>query len=136
MPLKPVGRLKYILKWPNHGRRIWKRQRWWPTRRSVLLIRGLYNRKSLKAEKMIVDKRPIYWVLCLLALFLVPLFLPESLRHTMLTAGATFGIFAAINVCWTLIIGTASIFSLATYAVVGTAAFLTSWLSINFGLPW
>ena len=46
--------------------------------------------------------------------------------NALLTAGATFGIFAAINVCWTLIIGTASIFSLATYAVVGTAAFVTS----------
>jgi branched-chain amino acid transport system permease protein len=135
-PLKPVGRLKYIHKWANHGKRLWKRLRWWPTRRSVLLIRGFYNRKSLKAEKLIVDKRPIYWAACLLALFLVPLFVPESLRHTILTAGAIFGIFAAINVCWTLVIGTASIFSLATYAVVGTAAFLTAWLSINFGLPW
>ena len=35
-----------------------------------------------------------------------------------------------------MVIGTASIFSLATYAVVGTAAFLTAWLSINLGLPW
>lgn len=56
--------------------------------------------------------------------------------NALLTAGATFGIFAAINVCWTLIIGTASIFSLATYAVVGTAAFVTSLLSIRAGIPW
>ena len=56
--------------------------------------------------------------------------------NALLTAGATFGIFAAINVCWTLIIGTASIFSLATYAVVGTAAFVTSLLSIRAGVPW
>ncbi len=135
-PLHKVGRFKYIHKWANHGKRLWKRQRWWPTRRSVLLIRGLYNRKTLKAEKSIVDKRPIYWAISLLALVLVPLFVPESLQFTILTAGATFGIFAAINVCWTLVIGTASIFSLATYAVVGTAAFLTAWLSINLGLPW
>ena len=56
--------------------------------------------------------------------------------NALLTAGATFGVFAAINVCWTLIIGTASIFSLATYAVVGTAAFVTSLLSIRLGVPW
>ena len=55
--------------------------------------------------------------------------------NALLTAGATFGIFAAINVCWTLIIGTASIFSLATYAVVGTAAFVTSLLSIRTACP-
>lgn len=135
-PLYKVGRYKYIHKWANHGKRLWKRQRWWPTRRSVLLIRGFYNRKTLKAEKLIVDKRPIYWALSLLALALAPLVMPESLQFTALTAGTIFGIFAAINVCWTLIIGTASIFSLGTYAVVGTAAFLTSWLSINLGLPW
>jgi branched-chain amino acid transport system permease protein len=134
--LYKVGRLKYIHKWPSHGRRLWKRTRWWPTRRSILLIRGYYNRKNLAAEKLLEDKRPIYWALCLLGLLLVPLLVPQSLQNTILTAGATFGIFAAINVCWTLVIGTASIFSLGTYAVVGTAAFLTAWLSINFGLPW
>lgn len=136
VPMHKVGRYKYIHKWRNHGNRLWKRQRWWPTRRSVLLIRSFYNRKTLEAEKLIIDKRPIYWAICLLVLALVPMFVPESLRYTILTAGAIFGIFAAINVCWTLVIGTASIFSLATYAVVGTAAFLTAWLSINFALPW
>jgi branched-chain amino acid transport system permease protein len=131
-----VGRLKYYHKWANHGSQLWKRWRWWPTRRSVLLISGLYNRKTLKAEKLIVDKRPIYWAMALLLLALAPLGFPESMQSTLLAAGAVFGIFAAVNVCWTLIIGTASIFSLASYAVVGVAAFLTSWLSINYGLPW
>lgn len=136
VPLHKVGRFKYIYKWANHGKRLWKRQRWWPTRRSVLPIQGEYNRKTLEAEKLIVDKRPIYWFVFLVALALVPLVVPVGMQHTVLTAGAIFGIFAAINVCWTLVIGTASIFSLATYAVVGTAAFLTAWLSINFGIPW
>lgn len=136
VPIHKVGRFKYYHKWANHGARLWNRLRWWPTRRSVLLIRGLYNRKTLKAEKLIVDKRPIYWAMALLLLALAPLGFPDSLQNTLLTAGAIFGIFAAINVLWTLIIGTASIFSLASYAVVGVAAFLTSWLSINYGLPW
>ena len=131
-----VGRLKYYHKWRNHGKGLWTRRRWWPTRRSVLLIRGLYNRKTLMAEKLIVDKRPIYWAMFLMLLAVAPFLFPEGMENTLLTAGAVFGIFAAINVCWTLIIGTASIFSLASYAVVGMAAFITSWLSINYGLPW
>lgn len=134
--LRPVGRMKHYVIWPANGARLWTRWRYWPTRRNVLHIRGLYNRKTLKAEKKILDRRPVYWALALLALALAPFFFPEGLENTLLTAGTTFGIFAAINVCWTLIIGTASIFSLASYAVVGVAAFLTSWLSINYGLPW
>lgn len=134
--LYKVGRFKYIYKWKNHGARLWKRLRWWPTRRTLLHIRGYYNKKSLKAQKLIVDKRPIYWLVGLFALAVAPFFFPESMQNTLLTAGAVFGIFAAINVCWTLVIGTASIFSLATYAVVGVAAFCTSWLSINLGYPW
>jgi branched-chain amino acid transport system permease protein len=131
-----VGRMKHYIIWPVHGKFLWRRWRWWPTRRNILHIRGQYNRKTLKAEKKILDRRPIYWALCLLGLFAAPAFFPVSMENTLLTAGVTFGVFAAINVCWTLIIGTASIFSLATYAVVGVAAFLTSYLSIQYGVPW
>ncbi len=131
-----VGRLKHYYIWPNHGDRLWDRWRWWPTRRTLLSIKGHYNRKTLTAEKKILDRRPIYWVMCLLILALGPFFFPSSMQSSLLTAGAVFGIFAAINICWTLILGAASIFSLATYAVVGVSAFLTSWLSINYGLPW
>lgn len=131
-----VGRLKHYVIWPNHGQKLWERWRWWPTRRNMLHIHGLYNRKTLKAEKRIDDRRPIYWALCLLLLALAPFAFPDSMQNTLLSAGAIFGIFAAINVCWTLIVGTASIFSLATYAVVGVSAFITTWLSIQYGLPW
>jgi branched-chain amino acid transport system permease protein len=134
--LHKVGRMKHYVIWPANAGRLWQRWRWWPTRRNLLHVRGLYNRKTLKAEKKIIDRRPVYWALSLLALAVAPFFFPEGLENTLLTAGAIFGIFAAINICWTLIIGTASIFSLASYAVVGVAAFITSWLSINFGLPW
>lgn len=136
VPTHKVGRLKYFHIWSSHGARLWRRLRYWPTRRMLLNIRGRYNRKSLKAEKKILDRRPIYWVICLMMLAVAPFLFPQSMENTLLTAGAIFGIFAAINVCWTLIIGTASIFSLATYAVVGVAAFITSWLSINYGVPW
>ncbi len=61
----PVGRFKYFVIWPHHGSRTWNRTRWWPTRRNLLNIRGLYNRKTAIPEKKILDRRPIYWLLCL-----------------------------------------------------------------------
>ncbi|WP_316229458.1 branched-chain amino acid ABC transporter permease [Bradyrhizobium sp. SZCCHNR1070] len=134
--LLPVGRLRYYYKWPGHGEKLWTKLRYWPTRRRVLHVRGEYNPKTLRREKTIVDKRPIWWVLGLLALALAPFAFPASQLNTLLAAGAFFGIYAAINLCWMLVLGTASIFSLATYAVVGAAAFITTWLSISIGLPW
>lgn len=136
VPMLPVGRLRYYYKWPGHGSRLWHRLRYWPTRRRVLQMRGEYNPKILRREKTIVDKRPIWWVMGLLAFLLAPLVMPIDYQNTLLTAGATFGIYAAINLCWMLIIGTAGIYSLASYAVVGAAAFGTAWLSINLGLAW
>ncbi|WP_119273815.1 branched-chain amino acid ABC transporter permease [Taklimakanibacter deserti] len=136
VPLLPVGRLRYYHKWAGHGGRLWGKLRYWPTRRRVLHISGEYNPKTMRAEKTIVDKRPIWWVLGLLALIVAPFFVPASMLNTLLVAGAFFGIYAAINLCWMLIIGTAQIYSLATFAVVGVAAFGTTWLSITFGFPW
>ena len=76
VPTYGVGRFKYIHKWKSHAGRRWKRTRWWPTRRTLLLIRGYYNAKTLRAQKLIVDKRPLYWTACLLVLAIAPLFLP------------------------------------------------------------
>ena len=136
VPATKIGRFHYEYKSSNHGNKIWNRFRWWPTRRTVLLTKGVYNRKSLKAEKIRGDKRPIFWFLGLALLAVAPFILPEGNKTSLLTAGGIFGIYASINLCWTLIIGTAGIFSLATYAIVGISAFFTCWLSINLGLPW
>jgi branched-chain amino acid transport system permease protein len=135
-PLLPVGRLRYYYKWPGHGDRLWTKLRYWPTRRRVLHMRGEYNPKTLRREKTIVDKRPIWWALGILFLLLAPALVPDRLENTLMAAGAFFGIYAAINLCWMLVLGTASIYSLATFAVVGTAAFITTWLSVTYGLPW
>jgi len=132
----PVGRLRYYYKWPGHGARIWAKLRYFGTRRRLLYVRGEYNPKTLRREKTIVDKRPIWWLMGFLFLFVFPFILPTQFGGSLLAAGTIFGIYAAINLCWMLIIGTAGIYSLASYAVVGTAAFGTAWLSINFGLPW
>ena len=136
VPITKIGRFHYEYKSSNHGSKLWNRTRWWPTRRTILWTQGVYNRKSLKAEKVRKDKRPIFWFLGLVFLALFPFIVPEGYKNTLLVAGGIFGIYASINLCWTLVIGTANIFSLATYAVVGAAAFGTSWLSINLGLPW
>ena len=40
-----------------------------------------------------------------------------------------------INLCWMLIVGTAGIFSLASYAVVGAAAYGTTYVAIRPDCP-
>ena len=130
-----VGRLRYYYKWPGHGGRLWWRKRYRPTRRRVLQIRGEYNPKTMRREKTIVDKRPIWWTLAFIALMLAPAIVPAAGWNTVMSAAAVFGIYSAINLCWMLIIGTAGIFSLASYAVVGAAAYGTTYLAIQFGLP-
>lgn len=132
----PVGRPRLYYKWPGHGGWTWNRKRYWPTRRRLLNIRGEYNPKTMRREKTIVDKRPLWWVMALSFMVIAPWVMPEDFQTTLLTAGATFAIYAAINLVWMLVIGTAGIYSLATYAVVGAAGFGTAWLSINLGVPW
>lgn len=131
-----VGRLRYYYKWPGHGGALWWRTRYWPTRRRVLNIRGEYNPKTMRREKTIVDKRPIWWTLAFAGFLAMPFLIPVSLWNTVMAAAAVFGIYAAINLCWMLIIGTAGIFSLASYAVVGAAAYGATYVAIEAGLPW
>jgi len=47
-----------------------------------------------------------------------------------------FGMYFAINLMWSLVIGTAGLYSFATLAFVGVAAYACAWLSINHALPW
>lgn len=131
-----IGRLRFFYKFKAHGEALWHRTRYWPTRRRVLDVRGGYNPKTLAAEKTIRDKRPLYWLGAFALMFALPLFVPESAANTLYTAAAIFGIYGAINLCWTLVIGTAGIYSLATYSIVGAAAYGTAYGSIHFGWPW
>ena len=79
------------------------------------------------------DKRPGFWIIGLFFIALVPQ-LSGSTRF--LTVATTFAIFAAVNLMWSLVIDTAGLLSLATLAVVGAGAYIASWLSIDYGLPW
>ncbi|MDZ7603557.1 MAG: branched-chain amino acid ABC transporter permease [Hoeflea sp.] len=102
------------------------------TRRHWLKWRSRYNPKSLKLEKRLEDKKPLWWMLSLGLLVLVTPFLGNS----ALTVASIFCMFAAINVLWTLIIGTAGIFSLATLAVVGVSGYAAAAFNVYLGVPW
>jgi branched-chain amino acid transport system permease protein len=132
-----VGRRRWWPAWGGHGERLWTRLRYPFTRRTVLRVEGLYNPKTLAREKKILNKKPLWWALGLVLLATVPPLAGWALElNSLLAASAIFALYAAINLVWMLIIGTAGIFSLATLAVVGLAAYAGAWLSISFGLPW
>ena len=134
--MHPVGRFNFFYKWPGHGGRLWTRTRYWPTRRRVLNIRGDYNAKTMRREKTILDKRPIWWALTFFLFLIAPVFVPNGSWNTVMSALALMCIYGAVNLCWMLIIGTAGIFSLASYAVVGAAAYGSTFAAIQIGLPW
>jgi branched-chain amino acid transport system permease protein len=128
-----VGARRWLPGLRGHGGRAWTNWRYPFTRRTPLLTETTYNPISLAAETRIVDKRPIYWLIALVAIAVLPPLLGDN---STIDAAAVFLIYAAINVVWMLTIGTAGIFSLATFAVVGVGAYGSSYLSIAFGLPW
>ena len=132
-----VGRKRWLPRLPGHGDKLWARWRYPFTRRTLLNIRGQVNPKDLAREKKVVDKRPIWWALGLAALAVLPPLAGVALESSsLLGAASVFALYAAINLVWMLIIGTAGIFSLATLAVVGAAAYTGAYLSIEYGLPW
>jgi branched-chain amino acid transport system permease protein len=114
------------------GEQPWRRWRPPFTRRHWLAWRGSYNPKSLRRERRLLDKRPVWWTLGLGGLLLATPFLSDQYINIM----AVFCIFSAINVIWTLIIGAAGIFSLATMAVVGLCAYAAAAANVYLGLPW
>lgn len=114
------------------GRQVWQRSRVPLTKRHWLAWRGFSNPKTLQRERSLADKRPLWWVIGLGVLFVATPFLSDQ----AINIAAIFCIFAAINVIWTLIIGTAGIFSLATMAVVGMCGYAAAAANVYLGLPW
>lgn len=102
------------------------------TNRHWLKWRDVHNDKSLSRERVLVDKKPLWWTIGLGALLIATPFLPNS----MISVVSIFCIYAAINVLWTLIVGTAGIFSLATLAVVGVAGYVAAAANVYLGVPW
>jgi hypothetical protein len=103
-----VGRRRWWPVWGGHGDKLWHRLRYPFTRRTLLHVQGVYNPKTLAREKKILDKKPIWWALGLAALAVLPPLASVGLEsNSLLSAAAIFALYAAINLVWMLIIGTA-----------------------------
>ncbi|RQO63528.1 branched-chain amino acid ABC transporter permease [Paucibacter sp. KBW04] len=132
-----VGARYWRPRWRGHSEQLWARWRIPGSRRTLLLTQGRYNPKDLSREILILDKRPLWWAAALGLLAILPPVLGLQLESaSLLSAAAIFALYAAINLVWMLVIGTAGIFSLASLAIVGAAAYCGAYLSIEFGLPW
>lgn len=127
-----VGRRPWEVKGHPDGSVTRKRGRVPFTNRHWLKWRDVHNPKTLKRERVLVDKKPLWWTIGLGLLVVVTPFLSNSL----ISVASIFCIYAAINVLWTLIVGTAGIFSLATLAVVGVSGYLAAAANVYLGVPW
>jgi branched-chain amino acid transport system permease protein len=128
-----IGARRRLPALPGHGGASWHRWRYPFTRRTPLLVETAYNPRTLAAERTILDKRPLWWVVALAAIAILP---PLLGNNSVLAAATIFAMYSAINVVWMLTIGTAGIFSLATFAVVGFGAYGAAALSVYAGFPW
>ena len=132
-PNKQVGRRRWLPRFILSGNRTFHRRYIPFTRRTWFQGYAKANPRSLVREYKLDDKRPWFWIVGLLLALVVPMAVGTNLVYT---AAITFALYSAINLMWMLVIGTAGIFSLATLAVVGVSAYLTAWLSIDFGITW
>ena len=80
-------------------------------------------------------RNPELWFwLALVALgVLLPTFYVDSYVYSVFVL---FGMYGAINLMWSLVIGTAGLLSFATLAIVGVGAYTAAFLSIRHGLTW
>ena len=127
-----VGRRPWEVKGHPDGNMLRHRSRIPFTNRHWLKWRDLHNSKTLHRERVLVDKKPLWWTIGLSLLLVTTPFLPNSL----ISVASIFCIYAAINVLWTLIVGTAGIFSLATLAVVGMSGYVAAAANVYLGVPW
>jgi len=127
-----VGRRTWEIKGHPDGSETRNRGRVPFTNRHWLKWRDVHNSKTLQRERILIDKKPLWWTIGLGLLFVITPFLPNSL----ISVASIFCIYAAINVLWTLIVGTAGIFSLATLAVVGVSGYVAAAANVYLGVPW
>ena len=128
-----VGRRSLRPSWPVNPDRVFRRRRWPFSKRSMLSLQGHFNPKNLNRERALQDKKPLFWTVGLAALLLIPLGVGNQ---RFLALFGVVCIYAAINVMWTLIIGTAGLQSFATLATVGVGAYGGGYLGITYHLPW
>ena len=130
--LQAIGQKSREYKLRPKNNSIWKKFRIPMSRRHLLKWRTSYNKKSLIKERRLEDKRPLWWFISLISLAVsIP-----WLSNFALSAVAIFCIYASINLLWSLTLGTAGIFSLATMAVVGVSGYIAATANVYFGVPW
>lgn len=128
-----IGRRSWRPRWPVSTDKVFKRRRYFGTKRSVFRLSGSYNPKTLQRELVLTDKKPTFWLLGLLLILILPI---AASNERFFALFGIICIYAAINVMWTLIIGTAGLQSFATLATVGVGAYGAAYLSITYGVPW
>lgn len=74
-----------------------------------------------------------FWAAFFIVGVLLPTFYVDDYVYSVFVL---FGMYGAINLMWSLVIGTAGLLSFATLAIVGVGAYLSAYLSINYGWSW
>jgi len=128
-----VGRRRLRPAWPTHPGRTFHRRRFPFTKRPILRLNGQFNPFTLQREMTLQDKKSMFWLVGLGLLLLLPI---ASGTERVLVLFGIACIYAAINVMWTLIIGTAGLQSFATLATVGVGSYGAGYLSVTYGVPW
>ena len=128
-----VGRRLRRPAWPVNPSRTFRRWRYPFTRRPVLSLEGHFNPNTLRREVTLRNKKPLFWLGGLALLLALPI---ASGTERILTLFGIACIYAAINVMWTLILGTAGLQSFATLATVGVGSYGAGYLSVTYGIPW
>ena len=127
-----VGRRHFEYRITPIKNKVWNRIRFPFTRRHLLKWRGTYNISALKRERVLKDKMPLWWLLGLgFVLIVTPFLSPQQIG-----VSSIFCIYASINILWTLIVGTAGIFSFATLAVLGVSGYIAAAANVYFDVPW
>lgn len=128
-----VGRRRFRPSWPANPGKVLNRRRYLFTKRPVLRLTGQYNPITLRREVTLRDKKPFFWLVGLACLLIIPI---ANGTERLLVLFGIACIYAAINVMWTLIIGTAGLQSFATLATVGVGSYGAGYLSVTYGIPW
>ena len=83
--------------------------------------------------KGILPRGTIFWTV----LLLIGLFLPLTFGGLgFLSDLGLFTVYASANLMWTLVLGTAGIYSFATFAIAGASGYFAGYLSVAHGWPW
>jgi branched-chain amino acid transport system permease protein len=81
----------------------------------------------------VVNPNVWFWAVLLVLGGVLPTFYVDDYVYSVLVL---FGLYGAINLMWSLVIGTAGILSFATLAIVGVGAYVSTYLSVNYGWNW